>query len=167
MTMLEGPGPHDLEAEAAVISAVIVDPSALARTDGLRPEDFHSEAHRRMFEACLAVAETGNTIDSVAVGSWLREHGRYAQVGGAEGIMATVNSEGALCNVAIHAGTIREHAKRRRLLLDLARDLDAVRIRLHASTIDTTEGIATLQAHVARLSGRYGGDAEHARPLSS
>lgn len=64
------PGPHDLDAEAAVISAVLVDESALAKVnDLLRPEHFYAEAHRRIFEATLdrgAAAQTPGTS-----GAWL------------------------------------------------------------------------------------------------
>jgi len=49
--------PHDLEAEAAVLSAVMVDPLALDKViEFLQAEHFYSEAHRRVFEACLELS---------------------------------------------------------------------------------------------------------------
>ena len=44
--------PHDLDAEAAVLSAVMIDSMSLDKVlEFLKPEHFYSEAHRRIFEA--------------------------------------------------------------------------------------------------------------------
>jgi replicative DNA helicase len=37
-----------------------------------KPEHFYSESHRRIFEACLALAEQRQPIDIIAVGTVLR-----------------------------------------------------------------------------------------------
>jgi replicative DNA helicase len=71
--------PHDLDAEAAVLSAVMVDPQAFDKVyERLRPEHFYSEAHRRIFEACANLHADGKPIDVVQVGSWLRTRERLA-----------------------------------------------------------------------------------------
>jgi len=47
--------PHDLDAEAAVLSASLLSATALGRAVAiLTPEHFYSEAHRRVFEAAVA-----------------------------------------------------------------------------------------------------------------
>ena len=75
--------PHDLDAEGAVISAVMVDPGALDKVNEfLKPEHFYSEAHRRIFEACVELSSTGRPVDVVQVATWLRDRERLAQVGG-------------------------------------------------------------------------------------
>ena len=52
--------PHDLDAEGAVLSAVMVDPAALDKVNEfLKPEHFYSEAHRRIFEACVELSADG------------------------------------------------------------------------------------------------------------
>src|SRR6202034_4194075 len=77
--------PHDLGAEEAVIALVMIDqgdadthtPSAIERImDLLRPEQFYSEAHRRLYEAALDLQSRGIPADAVQVASWLRERGR-------------------------------------------------------------------------------------------
>lgn len=76
--------PSDLEAERAVLSAVLLDASALARAaELLRPENFFSEPHRRIFEAALALLQKPAPVDIVSVAGWLRDTGRLQQVGGA------------------------------------------------------------------------------------
>jgi len=83
---IEGEGrvpPHDLDAEAAVLSAVMLDPLAFDKVNEfLRPEHFYSEAHRRIHEACVELSAEGKPVDVVQVATWLRDRERLAQVGG-------------------------------------------------------------------------------------
>jgi replicative DNA helicase len=75
--------PHDLDAEAAVLSASLLSASALGRAlEVLLPEHFYSEAHRRVFEAAVALSEAATPVDMVTVGGWLKDRDRLAQVGG-------------------------------------------------------------------------------------
>ena len=75
--------PHDLDAEAAVLSASLLSASALgSATHVLLPEHFYSEAHRRVFEAAVALSEASTPVDMVTVGGWLKDRDRLAQVGG-------------------------------------------------------------------------------------
>ena len=68
---------HDLDAEAAVLSAVMLDPSALAQVEGLRPDEFFSEPHRRIFEWALEqaavdpaeVIHVGDHVDADVLGA--------------------------------------------------------------------------------------------------
>jgi replicative DNA helicase len=74
--------PHDLDAEGAVLSAVMIDTFALDRVlEFLKPEHFYSEAHRRIFEATVDLRASGKPVDVVQVGTWLKDRGR--RTGGA------------------------------------------------------------------------------------
>lgn len=85
--------PHDLEAEAAMVSAGIIDPDAMPAVAGfLLPEHFYSEAYRRMYEAVLAVFRSGAKIDTVVVAAWLQDRERLAQVGGREELTRVINT---------------------------------------------------------------------------
>jgi len=82
-TVVDGRAPpHDLDAEASVLSACMIgagDTNAVARVrDLIRPEHFYAEAHRRTFEAVLAVAEAGGNPDVVAVADRLKVTDRLA-----------------------------------------------------------------------------------------
>ena len=75
--------PHDLNAEAAVLSAVMLEPGVIAVLEPfLKPEHFYSEAHRQIFAASLAVALAGGVPDIVTVATRLRADERIDQVGG-------------------------------------------------------------------------------------
>lgn len=101
--------PHDLDAEAAVLSAVLLDPNALGAVDDfLSPSHFFSEAHRRIFEAAIAVKASGAAVDPTTVGGRLKELGRLAQVGGSGYLASILDSSPALANVRDHAMIVFE-----------------------------------------------------------
>jgi hypothetical protein len=112
---------HDLDAEAAVLSAVLLDPNALARIPELRAEQFFSRKHRTIFEAVRAVAVVGIAVDTTTVAAWLKDRGRLGEVGGVSGIGEILDSSPAITNVGAHAEIVARKADARDLALELAR----------------------------------------------
>jgi replicative DNA helicase len=109
--------PHDLDAEAAVLSAVMLDVFALDRVlEFLKPEHFYSEAHRRIFEAAMDLRANGKPVDVVQVGTWLKDRGRIAQVGGMGYLTEVLNAAPAVANVAAYGRTIKEKSRIRQLI---------------------------------------------------
>jgi replicative DNA helicase len=118
--------PHDLEAEAAVLSAVLVDGARLAEVvDVLEPQHFYSERHRQIFEAALAMRSRGEPVDVVGVASQLKGSGRLEQVGGRAYLTDVLNAAAVIANVRHYAAIVRERFARRRLI-DLARRIQAM-----------------------------------------
>ena len=104
--------PHDLDAEAAVISAILLSREALDRVlEILKPEHFYSDANGRVYEAAQQLALEGKPIDIISVASWLRDRERLAQVGGAS-YLAQLRRCDARCRPRRHArrGGIRKVA---------------------------------------------------------
>lgn len=109
--------PHDLEVEAAVLSAVMIDPAALDKVlEFLRPEHFYSEAHRQVFKACLELKEASQPVDIVQVGSWLKSRERISQIGGMAYLTEILDAAPAVANVASYAKTIHEKWRVRQLI---------------------------------------------------
>lgn len=103
------PPAHDLDAERAVLSAVLLDGAALARVaDFLSPEMFFSDAHRRIFAASLEVRDAGQPVDEQTVASRLREQQRLSQVGGIGYLADVIQASPAVQNVRAHAETVHE-----------------------------------------------------------
>jgi len=114
--------PHDLDAEAAVLSAVMVDPLAFDKVNELlRPEQFYSEAHRRIYEASVDLSAAGKPVDVVQVATWLRDCERLAQVGGVAYLTEVLNAAPAVANVVAYARTIHEKWRVRQLILTCQR----------------------------------------------
>jgi len=109
--------PHDLDAEAAVLSAVMLDPSALDKIVDLKPDQFYSEAHRRIFEAALELRQSGTPVDVVQIASWLKDRQRLAQVGGMPYLGQILDSAPVIANVAAYGRIIVEKYRIRQLIL--------------------------------------------------
>lgn len=109
--------PHDLDAEAAVLSAILLDRDALDRVlDTLKAEHFYAEAHRRIFEAAIDLSSKGSPIDIVSVAGWLRDRERLAQVGGAAYLGQLVDAVPAVAHLPMYAKMVREKWRVRQLI---------------------------------------------------
>ncbi|MBX3227240.1 MAG: replicative DNA helicase [Labilithrix sp.] len=95
----------------------MLDPSAMDKVIELKPEHFYSEAHRRIFEACLELKQVGSPVDVVQVSSFLKDRQRLAQVGGMPYLGQILDSAPVVANVAAYARTIHEKYRIRQLIL--------------------------------------------------
>jgi replicative DNA helicase len=95
----------------------MLDPSALDKVAELRPEHFYSEAHRRIFEACLELRSTGAPVDVVQVASYLKDRQRLAQVGGMPYLGQILDAAPVVANVASYGRIIYEKYRVRQLIL--------------------------------------------------
>jgi hypothetical protein len=109
--------PFDLNAEAAVLSVLLLQPQELAKvSQQLAPDSFYSEPHRRIFEAVLSLQAKERDIDIVTVGSELKETGRLAQVGGLAYLSEVLSSVPAITHIASYVETVRQLAYRRAMI---------------------------------------------------
>jgi len=99
--------PHDLDAEAAVLSAILLSREALDRVlEILKTEHFYSDANGRIYEAAQTLALASTPIDIVSVASWLRDRERLAQVGGPSYLAQLADATPAVAHVAAHAQVV-------------------------------------------------------------
>ncbi|WP_437315074.1 replicative DNA helicase [Sorangium sp. So ce296] len=109
--------PHDLDAEAAVLSAILLHRDALDRVlEILKADHFYSEANSRIYEAAQELASGGTPIDIVSVASWLRDRERLAQVGGAAYLAQLADATPAVAHVGAHARVVYEKWRVRQLI---------------------------------------------------
>jgi replicative DNA helicase len=99
--------PHDLDAEAAALSACLLDSEALdVSLEMLEPEDFYSEANTYIFEACRDLSRDSKPVDNVTVASWLRTRELINKIGGTQYLGRITGATPAIANVAEHAQTV-------------------------------------------------------------
>ena len=109
--------PHNLDAEAAVLSASLLYREALdAAAERLKPEHFYSTANGEIFAAALALVATGKPVDLTTVANHLRTAGRLAEVGGAKYLAMLVNETPSRANVDTYADIVRENWRVRRII---------------------------------------------------
>jgi replicative DNA helicase len=127
--------PHDLDAEQAVIGAVLLTGAAevltgLATDPGLRPEHFYRDAHREIWRAMLALERDGEGVDVLTVRGRLEQTNRLSAVGGRAVLDGLAGVVPALGNVGSYAAAIIANAKWRARVTAATMMLEA------ASTLD-------------------------------
>lgn len=111
------PPPHDLDAEAAVLSAVMLDRGALDRVlEILKPEHFYSTPNARIYQAVQQLAIEQTPIDIVTVATWLRDRGWLEKVDGTRYLAQLADATPAVGNVMAHARTVFRKWRRRSLI---------------------------------------------------
>lgn len=115
------PPPHDLHAEAALLTSMILKPEVVAGVFTIvDPEDFYSEAHRRIAEAVRHLAAEGQPIDALTVDLRLRDTDRMRTLG--EGfLIAMMDDVAVIANPSKYAEALRAYAVLRRLALETLR----------------------------------------------
>jgi replicative DNA helicase len=109
--------PHNPEAERTVLGAVLVDNAAFSSAaEILTREDFHREAHRRIFDAMAALAERAQSIDLVTLKDELVRHAALEAVGGAGYLASLLDGVPRITNVEQWSRIIREKAILRNLI---------------------------------------------------
>lgn len=109
--------PHHLEAERAILGAILVENSGLdtALTQGLTAEQFFRDAHRRIYRALVALAERKSALDFVTLMAELERTGDMAEVG-AEYLSTLISSGVRSTNLAHYVGLVQEQALRRAIM---------------------------------------------------
>lgn len=109
--------PHDLDAEAAVLSAVMLAQEAFDRVaEFLRPEHFYSGANQRVFEGVLALQNDSHPVDVVTVAGWLRDRGLLQQIGGTAYLAQLTDAIPTIAHVEAHGRVVREKWRLRRVI---------------------------------------------------
>ena len=74
MALPERVPPQNIEAEQAVLGAMMIKKEAIVEAQEiLQPEDFYREAHRRVYDAMLKLAENDEAVDLVTLTEQLRK----------------------------------------------------------------------------------------------
>jgi replicative DNA helicase len=108
--------PHDLDAERAVLGAVLVEPDLFLEIgDRLTAEDFFRDAHRRIFSAMQDLARERRTIDGLTLKDLLTRRGDLQEVGGPAYLFGLADGMPRSSNITAYAAIVAERAERRRL----------------------------------------------------
>jgi replicative DNA helicase len=109
--------PHDLDAEAAVLSAVMLSSEAFDRVaEFLRPEHFYSGANQRVFDAVLALQSESHPVDVVTVAGWLRDKNLLQQIGGTPYLAQLTDAIPTIAHVEAHGRLVKEKWRLRRVI---------------------------------------------------
>jgi len=109
--------PHDLEAEKAVLSALLLDNATIhAIYTELKPDDFYHPVHRQLYAAMLALTQENQPVDLHTLADWLKVQSQLDAVGGPMFLAELADYEATAANVVHHARIVRDKAVKRRLI---------------------------------------------------
>ena len=115
--MLDRIPPQNIEAEQAVLGAMLIEREAISKVvELLRPEDCYREAHRLIFNAMLELFNKNDAVDMVTVIEFLRKGDKLEGAGGISYITSLANSVPTAANVMYHARIVEEKALLRQLI---------------------------------------------------
>ena len=116
-TVQERTLPHNLEAERSVLGAILLHNDAFnLAAEVIDSGDFFRDAHRRIFDKMVALAERNGAIDLVTLKDELTRAGELDEVGGPAYIAALVDGVPRSMNVEHYARIIKEKATLRNLI---------------------------------------------------
>jgi len=116
-TTIERPLPHNLEAERSVLGAILIQNEAYnLAVEQVRPEDFYRDAHRRIFDKIIALAERGMAIDFITLKEELARAGELDTVGGPAYIASLVDGVPRATNVEHYARIVKDKRVLRQLI---------------------------------------------------
>ena len=117
MAMIERIPPQNIEAEQAVLGAMLLEKQAIvAATELLKSDDFYREAHKLVFEAMVELARRDEAVDLVTVVEQLKKTEKLEKAGGIAFVTSLANAVPTAANVKYHAKIVLEKAQLRNLI---------------------------------------------------
>jgi len=150
----QGP-PHNPEAEAACLGALLLAPESVAEViQYIRPDDFFNGRNRRVFNAILTLYNRGDAIDLLTVTEALRAQGDLDSAGGPAYVSELTSAVPTAANVGYYARLVQDESTRRRLLAISAQ----ISARAHDETVEARQTIEEAERDIYQLSDdRYSG----------
>jgi len=109
--------PHDLEAERAVLSALLISNDAIhAVLTEVRPQDFYHPAHQQIFQAMVALQDENQPVDLHTLSDHLNATKRLDAIGGHVYLAEIADYEATAANVVYHARIVRDKSIKRSLI---------------------------------------------------
>ena len=109
--------PYSIEAEQAVLGAILIDPKCLNEVAvGLSPEYFYLQQHKEIYSAIATMFELSQTVDFVSLLERLKRDGVYDEAGGKAYLTQLVQTVSTSANIQSHIEIIKERYYARSLM---------------------------------------------------
>ncbi len=109
--------PHNLEAEASLLGAILIDSDALVKiADTISANDFYDPRHQRIYEAVAQLYDLRSPIDVLTLADQMKNSSTLDLVGGASYLTELTNFVPTASHVEQYAEIVAQKALRRRLI---------------------------------------------------
>ncbi len=144
--------PHSLEAEMAVLGAMLLDRAALVKAiELLQPECFYRESHQILFATMIGLFERGVTVDTLTLAEELRRQGMLEHVGGTAYLAELSLNVPSPSAVEHYARIVLEHYLKRSLIRTAAEILYAC----YDSTTDALEELDRAESAIFGIAEKH------------
>ncbi|GBF11532.1 replicative DNA helicase [Tepidibacillus infernus] len=109
--------PQNVEAEQAVLGAILLEKEALITVmEILSPDDFYRSAHQKIYRSMIELSEMGEPVDLITLTADLQTKKLLEEVGGVSYLTDLANAVPTAANVEYYAKIVEEKAILRRLI---------------------------------------------------
>lgn len=109
--------PQNIEAEQAVLGAILLDSDALVTAmERVSSDDFYRGSHQRIFEAMIELAQEDEPVDLITLTARLQNKQELEEVGGVTYLSELANAVPTAANVDYYAQIVEEKSMLRRLI---------------------------------------------------
>lgn len=109
--------PHNLQAEMAVLGAILFDNNAHQRvSDVLKPRDFYAPANATIFEVLDRMISNGRVADGVTLKEHFERDGKLVEIGGARYLADLLDSAAFGPEIVDYARLVHDLSLRRELI---------------------------------------------------
>jgi DnaB-like helicase N terminal domain/AAA domain len=111
------PMPANVEAERSILGSILLDNKAYNEAaEGLRPEDFSLDSHRRIYSRMMTLAESSRPIDMITLIEELSRHKELVAIGDVGYISGLVDGVPDRPSIEHYIDIVREKSLRRSLI---------------------------------------------------
>ena len=108
--------PHNVEAEQAVLGAILIDTTVLPKmAELLKPTDFYRQAHQEIFGAMLGLHSKNEPVDMITLITELKNRNKLQAVGDVSYITLLANAVPTSANAKYHANIVADNSIKRQL----------------------------------------------------
>ena len=142
--------PHSLEAEQAVLGAILKDSEAFSRVLEVIHDarDFYVAKHQHIFQAAIDLYDQSNACDITTVVATLDDKGMLEKVGGRVYLVELVEQVASTANAASYASIVLEKAIARKLITTSNEIVSSC----YASELPVDELLDQAEANIFQLS---------------
>jgi replicative DNA helicase len=116
--------PHDIDAEKAVLGAMLLDKHAVpVAIELLQPDYFYSTANEKIFATMVELYSKNTEIDVITVREELKKKGYLDNIGGSPYLNELVTSIVSSANIEAHAQIVAEKYMLRRMIISMSSNI--------------------------------------------
>jgi replicative DNA helicase len=109
--------PHDIEAEKAVLSAILLDNDAIhAVVTEVREEDFYHPSHQILYRSMVRLRDDNEPVDLTTLSAYLKGESLLDSIGGPIALVEIADYEATPANIIHYAKIVRDRAIKRSLI---------------------------------------------------